>query len=226
VTTIISAEFLLLDLDGTLVDTTAAVDASWRAVAEQLDLPFTAFAPHIHGVPADQVLALAAPAVSRNDRARLAAHVLSRQADPALPVTPLPGALALLTTVPADRWAIVTSGNLELAHSTITKAGLPWPELLITADDVTHGKPDPEPYLQAARRARVQPQRCLVIEDSIAGVTAGRAAAAPVLALTTTHTASELTAASWVISDLSAVHTRVHAGNVELQTIDPAVLSS
>jgi sugar-phosphatase len=136
-------------------------------------------------------------------------------------VTPLPGAPELLAGLPPGSWAIVTSGNYELARATLTKARLPWPQLLVTADDVTHGKPDPEPYLTAAHRAGVAPQRCVVIEDSIAGVAAGHAAGAQVLALAATHPAAELVEASWVIDDLAHIRVACGADGIELRITDP-----
>jgi sugar-phosphatase len=108
-------------------------------------------------------------------------------------VVALPGAAALLRAgLPL---AIVTSCARELATVRLAAAGLPDPAVLITADDITRGKPDPEPFLTAARRLGATPGACVVLEDALAGVAAGKAAGMTVIAFTTSHTADELTAA-------------------------------
>jgi mannitol-1-/sugar-/sorbitol-6-phosphatase len=109
-------------------------------------------------------------------------------------VTALPGAKALLAALPSDRWAIVTSGNHLVATARIQAAGLPEPAVLVTADDVRRGKPDPEPYLLGAQRVGVDPARCLVVEDAPAGLAAARAAGMPAIGVTTTHAATDLDA--------------------------------
>jgi sugar-phosphatase len=109
-------------------------------------------------------------------------------------VTAMPGAYALLASLPPDAWTIVTSGGRELAQARLRAAGLPIPAQIVTADDVTQGKPAPEPYLLGAQRLGVAPARCLVIEDAPAGIQAGRRAGMPVLSIASTHTPDELLA--------------------------------
>jgi mannitol-1-/sugar-/sorbitol-6-phosphatase len=112
-------------------------------------------------------------------------------------ITPMPGAVRLLASIPADRWAVVTSGTRAVALGRIAAAGLPEPAALVAADDVTAGKPDPEPYLRGAGLLGVLPRRCLVIEDAMSGVRAAAAAGIPCLgvgaevppAAVTTHVA-------------------------------------
>jgi sugar-phosphatase len=211
----ITAAALLLDLDGTLVDTTAAVEASWRAMATRLQVPWENFLPYLHGIPAEQVLASVVPTLSGSDRARLTAEILAGQADPQPPVTALPGAMALTERLIDLSWAIVTSGDHRLATASLEKAGLPVPKVLITADDVAVGKPNPEPFLRAAELLHVHPRSCAVIEDSPAGIASARAAGATVIAVTTTHPRHEL-AADWVVSDLAAVAVGRAAGGLVL----------
>jgi sugar-phosphatase len=212
----LTAAALLLDLDGTLVDTTAAVETSWRTLAARLEVPWERFGPYLHGIPAEQVLASVVPALSRVERRRLAAEILAGQADPELPVTALPGATALTAGLTDLAWAIVTSGDRRLALSSLGKAGLPIPEVLVTADDVAVGKPDPEPFLRAAELLHVAAGNCAVIEDSPAGVTSARAAGARVIAVTTTHSSDELTAADWVVPNLATVAVGRAAGGLVL----------
>ena len=118
------------------------------------------------------------------------------------------------TPLPADRWAVVTSATRRLAEARLGEAGIR-PKTLVTADDITRGKPDPEPFLLAARQLGVDPARCVVFEDAPAGLQAGRAAGMTTVALTTTHRAAELDA-DVVAGDLSAVSALVTSGGVEI----------
>jgi mannitol-1-/sugar-/sorbitol-6-phosphatase len=113
-------------------------------------------------------------------------------------VTAFAGAAGAIASLPPTAWAVVTSGTRGLATARLAAAGLPLPAVLVTADDVAAGKPDPEGYLEAARRLGVPPADCLVIEDAPAGVQAALAAGMRVVALPTTHTAEELAAATLV----------------------------
>ena len=89
-------------------------------------------------------------------------------------------------SLPADRWAVVTSAGRDLALSRLTAVGLPLPGVLVGADDVAVGKPDPEGYLKAARALGITPSRIVVVEDTPAGAQAGRAAGAFVVGICTT----------------------------------------
>lgn len=126
----------------------------------------------------------------------------------------LPGTAELLAQLPADRWAVVTSATRRLAEARLEEAGIR-PKMLIAADDITRGKPDPEPYLLGATRLGVDPARCVVFEDAPAGLTAGRAAGMRTVALATTHQRSELLA-DVVVRDLSAVSVQARDGGVEI----------
>ena len=198
-----TAKALLFDLDGTLVDTTVAVESAWRWAAEQLDVPFSRLEPYIHGIPADQALARAVPELSERTRVNLSIEVLARQADPGLPVSAMPGALDLLAAIPHRAWAIVTSGDELLARSSIDKAGLPAPSVLITADDINDGKPHPEPFMQAIRRLGVSADDCIAVEDSPAGISSAVSAGVRVLAVGATFPHDLLLDATWLIPKLS-----------------------
>src|SRR5947199_7784219 len=104
----------------------------------------------------------------------------------------MPGASALLRSVPAGRWAVVTSSPHELALARLRLTGLPVPEVLVAAGDVAHGKPHPEPYLTAAARLGVDPGDCVVFEDAPAGIAAARAGAMRVIGLATTYGAEQI----------------------------------
>ncbi len=123
-------------------------------------------------------------------------------------VVPLPGALALLASLPPDRWTIVTSCTRALAEVRIRAAGLPLPKKLITSNDITQGKPHPEPYLKGASVLRFPPEECIVVEDVPAGVRAGKAAGAKVIAFKTTVQEAALreSGADWILNNCSEIH--------------------
>ena len=126
-------------------------------------------------------------------------------------VVALPGADALLSALGDAGWAVVTSSPRDLATIRLKIAGLPHPPVLIAAEDVRAGKPDPEPYVTAAARLGVEPRVCVVFEDAPAGIAAARSAGMRVVALTTSHPAGELSADE-VVSNLSAVRLGPAAG--------------
>jgi len=116
-------------------------------------------------------------------------------------VVPLPGARELLSSLPENQWALVTSCARPLAEVRLKVAGLPMPRNMVTCDDVRHGKPDPEPYIRGAALLGVPPAKCVVFEDAPAGIRAGKAAGALVIALPTTSPDSELerAGADWIL---------------------------
>jgi sugar-phosphatase len=191
--------FVLSDLDGVLVDSTAAVERAWRDWAARHDIPYERIEPGIHGVPSRQTIAKYAPHV---DIAAESAALDTRQARDTGGVVALPGAAELLAR-DHGTVAVVTSGNRDLATSRLQAAGLVPPPVFVTADQITNGKPDPEGYLLAAERLNADPAACVVIEDAPAGIQAGKSAGMTVIAVTTTHAPAELTEADEVMTDLS-----------------------
>lgn len=184
----ITVDAVLFDLDGTLADSTASVDRSWRRLADRLGLDFEAMNGSYHGVPARQTLTRLMTGASAAEVDEVNGWLAEVEASDFDGVVAVPGALAVVSWLPRDRWAIVTSGTRRLATGRIAAAGLPMPDTLITADDVTVGKPDPAPYILAAQRLGFESKRCLVVEDAPAGVASGLASGAMVLGLRTTHT--------------------------------------
>lgn len=208
-----ACDAVLFDLDGTLVDSTASVVRAWRATAAKLDVPFTAFEPFLHGIPAEQVLATVAPQLSSGQIRELSQWMLAGQAADTDGVVALPGAVEALAGLPPSRWAIVTSGDRRLATARISAAGLPGPDVLVTIDDLRAGKPDPEAYLLAAARLGFAPERCLAVEDAPAGVASGVGAGMPVLGVLTTYPHLDATA---TVPDLSGVEIRAHDHGVRV----------
>jgi HAD superfamily hydrolase (TIGR01509 family) len=175
---------VLLDMDGTLVDSDAAVERSWRTWAVEYRVDPGRGPLVVHGLPAVGNVARLRPDLSEDEAAAAAQRQLELEYDDVADVTAAPGAHELLAEL--DRlglpWAVVTSADVPLARVRLDAAGIR-PALLVTIDHVRHGKPDPEGYLLAARKLGADPRRCLVVEDAEAGVSAGRAAGAMVAAL-------------------------------------------
>ncbi|MEU9251577.1 HAD-IA family hydrolase [Streptomyces sp. NPDC048270] len=209
------AEALLFDNDGTLVSSMESVHRCWTRWAREYAIAAEDFARvELHGRPAAEIIAELLPAGARADA--LARIENLEVEDVAGGVVLLPGTKDLLSALPAGRWAVVTSATRTLAEARLREAGIDFPEL-VAAEDITRGKPDPEPFLLAARRLGVDPARCVVFEDAPAGLAAGRAAGMRTVALTTTHPAAELDA-DVVVRDLSAVSVQVSAEGLTIGT--------
>ena len=195
------ADAVLFDLDGTLVDSTASVLRNWRRIAALLGREGEDLVGDRHGVPGRQVLRLVEPGLSEERIRELDQALVDGEIADTRDVTATKGALALLEAIPADRWAIVTSAPRRLALARLAAAGLPASAVLVTADDVRKGKPDPAPFLFAAARLGRPPGRCLVIEDAPAGIAAARAAGCRALGVLTTFPALDAD----VVDDLTQV---------------------
>lgn len=210
----IHARALLFDNDGTLVSSLDSVNRCWTRWAVEYGLTAEDFARiELHGRPAAEIAAdlLPAPVVPQAV-ARIEELEVEDVADGGVGL--LPGTEDFLAGLPAERWAVVTSATRRLAEARLGAVGI-LPKTLIAADDITRGKPDPEPYLLAARMLGVAPADCVVFEDAPAGLQAGRAAGMTTVALTTTHRAEELTA-DLVVKDLSALSALVTDAGIEI----------
>jgi sugar-phosphatase len=174
-------EAVLFDMDGTLVDSDAAVERAWRTWAAEYGVEPAAVLAVAHGAPAERTVRLVRPDLTEGGVTEAAARQLALQYDDLSDVVPTPGALELLAALRLP-WAVVTSADVRLAKARLGAAGIEAP-LLVTVEDVRVGKPDPEGYLRAAELLGVAPEHCLVVEDAEVGVTAGRAAGAQVAAL-------------------------------------------
>lgn len=182
---------LLFDLDGVLIDSSPAIVRNWQKWADRRHIDVAAIMRVAHGVRSVETIRQVAPHL---DAEAEAAWLTMAEVADTEGVTAMAGARALLAALPTDAWTIVTSGSRDLAQARLRAAGLPIPSQIVTADDVTRGKPAPEPYLLGAQRLRLAPARCLVIEDAPAGIQAGRSAGMPVLSIASTHTPDELLA--------------------------------
>jgi len=197
---------ILFDLDGVLVDSTRSVERQWRAWARR------------HGLDGDMVMAIGHGVRSREIIKKVAPHLdceLEAQSLEAMEaadqdgVMVMPGARELVGSIPEGCWCVVTSGTRRLATARLHLAGIPIPKVMVTADDVSRGKPHPEPYLKGAELLGVSPEDCLVIEDAPAGIEAAHAGGMKVIGLTSTYGAVALTEADAVIQQLSQIKVSV-----------------
>ncbi|GAA4399545.1 HAD family hydrolase [Fodinibacter luteus] len=207
---------VLLDMDGTLIDSIAAVERSWLQWCAEFGVDPLRLRG-MHGVTAANVIAGLLPPDRRAD-----AHARIREIEVAdvEGIVVLPGAAELLGALADGRvpTAIVTSGTRDLAEARIAATRLPHPPVVVTASDVERGKPFPDPWLLGARLLDVDPAECLVVEDSMAGLLAAREAGCRgLVAVTSTSTREELeTVADLVVDDLSNLSTVVESGHVRV----------
>lgn len=188
---------LIFDIDGTLVDSTPAVERTWRAVAAARGLDAQAILATSHGRRSEDIIADLVPA---DQYAAAVAELEQLELAELDDVCALPNSAQLLASLPTHRWAVVTSGSQRLMRARLRAAGLPAPEVFIGTEDVQAGKPDPQGHLLAARALNAS--SFAVIEDAPAGIAAGKAAGAFVIAVATSHEKSQLSAADIVLDDL------------------------
>jgi len=170
----LTVDGLLLDCDGVLVDSHNAAAVAWNLWAKRWAPGFDFHRDVEHG---RRIADLVAELISSpSDVAAATADLIQLELDHATEVVAIPGARRLLETIPPGSWAVVTSGGRAIATARMASAGLAPAEVLVTSDDVGRGKPFPDPYLLAAQRLGVAPQRSAVFEDAPAGIEAARAA--------------------------------------------------
>ncbi|MEW2456729.1 HAD family hydrolase [Streptomyces albus] len=209
---------LLFDNDGTLLSSLESVVRCWTAWAREHGIGEEEFAAvELHGRPAAEIVADLLPA-ERVPTALARIERLEVEDVANGGVVPLPGTAELLASLPEGSWAVVTSATRELAEARLRAVGIEAP-LVICADDIVRGKPDPEPYLLAARKLGADPARCVVFEDAPAGLEAGRRAGMRTVGLATTHTRDQLRA-DVVVEHLGSVTAQVTAEGVTVVAED------
>lgn len=181
---------VIFDMDGTLIDSTPAVARAWTTWAQEHGLTAEQLAGH-HGMPSARVVAKLLP---DHQHESAIDRINALEIDDVHDIVVLPGAAEALAALRSARNAIATSCTMPLARARIAAAELVAPSVLVTADQVEHGKPAPDPFLLAAERLDVDPRRCLVVEDAPAGLTAAAAAGCYRLAVVTTTPEEELEA--------------------------------
>ena len=210
---------LLFDLDGVLIDSTPAVARVWHRWALDHGFIPEEVVARAHGRPS---LATVRDYLPHADHDAENREVERREIADLAGVIPLPGALALLASLPPDRWTIVTSCTRRLAEVRIQAAGLPLPARMVTSTDVTQGKPHPEPYLKGASLLGFPAAQCVVLEDAPAGIRAGKSAAAKVIALKTTAPPAALrdAGADWILNNCADIRVISSAPNLTLTLAD------
>jgi mannitol-1-/sugar-/sorbitol-6-phosphatase len=201
----IACKGVLFDLDGVLADSTPAVARVWSIWAKKHGFDPEETVHRAHGRPS---LATIRELLPGADHAAENAVVECMEIEDIGGVVPLPGAVELMSALPALQWTVVTSCTRPLALVRLRAAGLPIPAKMITSTDITNGKPDPEPYLKGAALLGLHGSDCVVFEDAPAGIRAGKAAGARVIALQTTERDELLrdAGADWIVKDCSSVH--------------------
>lgn len=176
---------LLFDMDGTLLTSIEASQRVWCRWAAGFGLDAMTFLPQAHGMRVVEVIAhLGLPGI---DAAAEAEKILQAELVDMDGVREVAGASAFLASLPPTRWAIVTSAPRALAERRLAAAHLPTPAVLVAAEDIERGKPDPSCYRLAAVRLGVDVRDCLVFEDAPAGIAAGEAAGSSLLVVTAAH---------------------------------------
>ncbi|RDW88869.1 glycerol-3-phosphate phosphatase-like protein [Coleophoma cylindrospora] len=207
---------LLFDMDGTIIDSTDAVVKHWHTIGAELGVDPNVILQTSHGRRSIDVLAKLSPEKANWEYICHMEGLLPKKygADAA----EIPGARALLASLTdaSSPWAIVTSGTNPLVTGWLEVLKLPTPEHLVTAEDVPNGKPDPTCYLMGKEKLGLKEGvEVLVLEDSPAGIRAGKAAGCKVLGVVTSHTVQQVVeaGADWVVQDLRSV--RLVSSSVE-----------
>ncbi|WP_165987000.1 HAD-IA family hydrolase [Streptomyces sp. YIM 98790] len=210
----LTAHAVLLDMDGTLVDSHAVVERVWRRWAEAHGLDGDHVMSVAHGRQGHATMAELLPERPAEINLAENARMLADERADLHGVVAVPGAAALLAALDGFPHALVTSADAPLAEVRMAAAGLPLPRLRITAESVSASKPDPEGFLKAAAELGVAPGRCVVFEDSAAGVAAARAAGMPVVGVG--RTAAGL-APDLAVPDLSGLRVTPADGGTALR---------
>jgi len=204
---------ILFDLDGVLVDSTRSVDRFWRWWAGENGLDPETAVNVAHGRRTVETVRILKPELNAEVEAVKLEKIEAHRTDG---VTVMPGAADLVGSLPRDRWCVVTSGTKYLATRRLAAGNLPVPDILVTADDVQNGKPDPEPYLKGAQLLGIDASHGLVVEDAPAGIRAAQAAGMKVIGLASTYKPEELSQSDAIISKLADLKVRVDGRQIQI----------
>lgn len=177
---VLQCRAILLDMDGTLVDSTAVIHRTWKWFAERHSLPVEPILAVERGRPNREVVQEFGPHLDADAESQM--FLEAEKAD-VEGLTIIPGSHEVVRAAQQGKWAIVTSAERSLAEVRLRTVGIPLPEVMVTSDDIRRGKPDPECYLLAAKKLGVAPGECVVFEDSPSGLRSGLAAGMPVIAV-------------------------------------------
>ncbi|MFN3866493.1 MAG: HAD-IA family hydrolase [Demequina sp.] len=203
---------VLCDMDGTLVDSNALVDGMWNEFADAHGFDATEVKAFAHGRPSRATVARYLDDEGEIQHWIERIHTMETSRFDG--VVEIPGAAQFIRALPQGRWALVTSALAEPARGRLTAVGIDLPDVLIGADDVEHGKPDPEGYARAARLLGTDPGNCVVFEDTDAGIQAGQAAGCAVVVVGDNR--SEVTTGLPRVDDMTQVSVRLNGERIVL----------
>jgi sugar-phosphatase len=209
----VEAKGLLFDLDGVLISSIDSALRCWRRWAKMYHVPNAESFTLPHGMPARDIVILLRPDIDPDAGLKV---IEDMEIEDTGDIKVLPGVADLLAALPPERWTIVTSCTRRLLNARLKAAGLPEPPNVVTADMVSRGKPDPEPYRRGAEALGLDPADCIVVEDAVVGVTAGLGAGCQVLAVLSSTPRVELKAATWIARSLSVVKVTADADGLQV----------
>lgn len=207
---LIRCQGVLFDMDGILISSLGSVERSWTKWAQMRGVDPVYACSIIHGRRAIDSIIKLRPDLDPLPELKILEDMEIGDNDG---LSVLPGVLDLLASLPKNRWTVVTSATERLARARLAAGGVPVPERLITANQVTEGKPHPAPFLAGAALLGFAPQECVVFEDSASGAEAGRAAGCTVVATTFSHSVEALYAAHYLVPDLTGVTASILPGD-------------
>jgi sugar-phosphatase len=213
-TVILRCKGVLFDMDGILISSLGSVERSWTKWAQMRGIDPAYAISVAHGCRSIETVAFLRPDLDAEAENTVVEDLEIADTEG---VSILPGVKALLAALPADRWTVVTSATRPLAEVRLKAGGIPVPKRYVTADDVSDGKPHPAPYLAGAAVLELAPEACVVFEDAASGTKAGRAAGCTVIGTTFSHSIEALSAAHYLIADVTGIAVRVLADGLELE---------
>lgn len=204
---------ILFDLDGVLVDSAECVERTWRAWSARHRLKAEDVIAIAHGRRTIETVRAVAPHL---DAAAEVAELEAKEAMTSEGIREIKGARELIAALPANRWAVVTSGTRAIASFRLNLVGLPVPRVMVCADEIKEGKPHPEGYLTAAARLGVAAGDCIVVEDTPPGIAAAYAGGMRVVAVSTTYPREQLVAADAVVDRLGDLQVEVRGDEIQI----------
>jgi sugar-phosphatase len=210
---------ILFDLDGVLVDSAERVEKTWREWAARHRLDADLVLAAAHGRRTVETVALVAPDLSMDEELRALETSEATNSDG---VYEIAGARDLLQLLPLNRWAVVTSGIRAVAEFRLRYTGLPQPDIMICAEEISRGKPDPEGYLAAAALLGFSPADCVVIEDAPPGLEAAKAGGMRAIGIATTYPVERLVGADFAVARLSDLKVESLGDEIHITCSTPA----
>ena len=212
-----SCSAILFDLDGVLVNSIAAVERAWQKFATRHSLDATYVIATAHGHRSIETIQLLLPDSDIDAENEI---VESDEINDTEGLAATEGAAELLSVLPRDRWTVVTSGTRPLATVRLRAAGLPHPPKMVTASEVSNGKPHPEPYLNGAAALGFEPGQCLVIEDAQSGIRAAHAAGMKAIGIPGTYDSDKLHEADALVRSLAHLSVEIRSDGLLVRVPD------